>query len=181
MLAINLLPREEKQVIIYEEWRRLIRFFGISMCGALGIGMVGILPSYFPLALRIQELRRSLALEERALEDLKIKEAEISLRVARHRVEEIQKILDASGGASNFLKPFLDTMTMVSINAISGGRKGTFSMSGRAPTRRALLQFEDALRAAGKFQDIYFPLSNIVQEVDINFTVQGTLKEQYRW
>ena len=57
---------------------------------------------------------------------------------------------------------------------------GDVAVSGRAATRREILQFEDALRKSGRFESLITPLSNIIRNTDLPFIIQGKLKPEFR-
>lgn len=179
MLSINLLPIEEKRNIEREELRRLIRFLGMGIAAVFFIASALLLPAYFPIALERRELTRALAFEQDASE--KLTGASIgSPRSLRVRVDAIRSLSSGVGSASRIFGDLFAGAGDVRFHTISIKKDGTFALTGFARTRKELLDFEKAFRASGKFQEVFFPLSNIVQESNINFSAQGMLKPEYR-
>lgn len=159
--------------------RRLIRFFGMGIAGAFLGASALLLPAYLPVAFERRELARALVLEKEVSE--KLTGASIgSLRTLRSHVEAVRSLSLGAGAASRIFNDFFAGAEGVRFQTIRIQKDGTFALSGFARTRKELLNFEKAFRASGKFQEIFFPLSNIVQESNINFSAQGVLKPEYR-
>lgn len=180
MLTANLLPPVEKKNLALERTRRTISFFAALLGVIFIIGIFFILPSYFILTFEAKELLRSLAIEEAASRELAVNSVFDKASSVRKAMVAIRESGEISRKYSERLDDFfLVKDEAVSITTLNIRKDGNFSISGVAETRRSLLNFEGALRDSGKFQDISSPLSNIIPERNIHFTLQGKYKPVY--
>lgn len=180
MLTTNLLPLEEKKLIQREATRRIVQFLGAAVILAFGIGIILLMPSYIPLAFEKKELELEFLFEEEASNKLNITETLARIRKTRSNIETIRTSSLAPVKASDVLNQFFDGMNGVELRAVTLQREGGIVISGYAYTRNNLLDFEKKLRDSGRFQQIVSPLSNIVRDADILFTIQGALKPYYQ-
>lgn len=180
MLTINLLPSEEKKFVKLEETRRIILFFMGGLVIMFVIGSVFLSPSFLPLYLERKELERSLRLEEEARAALKVDEVFGRIRRFESAISSVRNFARVSPRASEILEELLAYAgSSILLDNVTVKKGGETILTGRAVARRDLLQFEKNLRDSGKFQEISSPLSNIVRETNINFTLQGKLKPAY--
>ena len=180
LLLTNLLPPEQKEVIWQEETRRLICFLAIEFGVVLMIGVSLLLPSFLPLTFERKELKRALAIEEEASRIIKVDEIAAKGRKVGFALSLIKTFHENASPATSLLGWFLGVKRSgVTITNIVSRKGGEVFLSGIAQTRRSLLNFEEALRSSGRFQEISSPLSNIIRDRDINFTIKGTLKSPY--
>lgn len=181
MLTTNLLPPQEKKAIWLEETRRLILFFlGLAAAGLLMLSAL-LLPSYLPLVIQRRGLEESLFLEEQAARRFQVRETLVGLEEILDKTNVIKSQATAPSRASDLLEQFLASagpnITIAFFGVKSGGE---VVLNGQAAGRRDLLQFEKTLRESSWFEDISSPLSNIIRETDINFSIRGRLKSVYR-
>ncbi|MBI2122465.1 MAG: hypothetical protein HYT98_05130 [Candidatus Sungbacteria bacterium] len=180
MLTINLLPSAEKEGVWHEETQRIIRFFTTGILSACALAIVLIFPIYFSLLLEERELERSLNVEEAASRNLNIDAELQKIRTAENRIKLIRDFISTPATASTMLEKFFEnTGSGITLISLTVKKQGDVAITGIATTRRNLLRFEKTLRDASMFQDISFPISNIVRETNINFTMQGKLKPPY--
>ena len=179
MLHSNLLPNEQKKIIVLEQWLYVIRFFGIAGSGILIVGIILLAPSYLPLYFQNQELERSLSLQRQAAQH--INSDDISQRVLQVKavIASLHQAMDRPSG----VLPIFDLLTAfqqgIVITTFSVDKNANISLMGNAATRNDLLALEQRLRDSSKFQDIASPLANIIQEANINFNFKGTLRPAY--
>ena len=179
MLSANLLPPNEKRAVAREEWRRVIVVIGASGLAALLIGSVLLVPSYIPLLFEIKSLGREHDLEQEASRIFE-------LDVIRQEVGDITRALDVVKHAAT-RRPHTRQLFDAVVRDASGITIASFtvrdavavSVEGKAALRGDLLAFEQMLRESGLFTQIVSPLSNIIRQADINFTLTGTLKEEF--
>lgn len=177
MLTINLLPTEEKKIVKLEETRRLILFFAGGLVGVFIIGSALLSPSFLPLYLERSELERSLRLEEEARAALKVDEVFGRIHRFESAISSVRNFTRVSPRASEILEELLaHAGSGIALDNVTVKKGGETVLTGMAQGRRDLLQFEKNLRDSDKFQEISSPLSNIVRETNINFTLQGRLK-----
>lgn len=179
MLTINLLPAEEKKLLVIEEWRRIAQFFGIGIAGVLLAGIAIFLPSYVRLFLHAQDLERALRFEEEASKELKVQETIVRARDVRTVFDSVRIFLNDGARGSPTLEFFFRDTPGITVLSIGVHKDGVIALTGFAGSRRNLLDFEKMLRDSGRFQELSFPLSNIVRESNIHFSIQGKLKSSY--
>lgn len=180
MLTTNLLPANSRRALWFEEVRQIIIFFAAGTIIILLIASSLLLPSYLPLFLERKELERKFMLEEEALQRLKVQETIVKIRSVKAAIVSLKNFVNTSGRASAILTSLLGkagqniTITIATVRSSS-----EVSFRGIARTRQDLLSFEAALRNSGRFQDIASPLSNIIQETNISFVIEGKLKPAF--
>ncbi len=180
MLTINLLPPEERKFVRYKEMRRIILFFAGGLVAVFVIGSVLISPSFLPLYLERRELERSLRLEEEAGRALKVNETFERIRRLESVISRVRNFARTPPRASEILEELsVLAGSSITLDNVTIKKGGETILTGMAPGRRDLLQFEKNLRDSDKFQEISSPLSNIVRETNVNFTLQGKLKPAY--
>lgn len=158
----------------------MIRFVGLEINFVWLVGVILLFPSFLPLALGRSELERIYRIETEAARGLKIEEVNARNQKLLLSIAAVSKATEESGRASSLVVGILAKQSSgVQLNNVSIRKNGDVMLSGIALTRQGLLDFEGVLRDAGIFQDISSPLSNIIREQDINFTMQGKLKPQY--
>lgn len=181
MLLTNLLPPEEKKMLHLEQSRRMIQFFCFTTTAVLSMGLVFLLPSYFNLWFQIKNSARALQSKQEAAREL---EAQKTLE----RVQRFQAVLASvqafAHGGAGFAEPieyFFRTAETYGalVTSITLKRDGSINVAGVGATRRGLLDFEKALRASNRLQNISFPLSNIIEERNAHFTLQARLRPEY--
>ena len=181
MLSTNLLPFQEKKALQYEDARRIILLFAVSLVGILLIGIILLFPSYISHMLERRELEYRLAVVDEAVNKLEVQRTLTRVASTKSALTMIQNFALISGRLPAFLHFFAAEKSGIRITTISAHRDATVTITGSANTRSNLLDFEKSLRDANMFQELHSPISNILREVNINFTFEGTLREHYRF
>lgn len=176
MLTTNLLPPSQQLNIARERWVRAVLFVTGSIGSVLIIGSVLLSPSYLPLLLEKQELERAHAAVQDKAQELHVQETLASINAVHSFLRTIHEIGNSNTSAA-FLHLLPDAQSSVTLSQLIIRNHGSVTMNGHAPTRNDLLRFEEQLRESGYVQDIVSPLSNIVQETDINFVLQAKIKQ----
>ena len=180
MLNTNLLPAQEKKNFVYEQWRRLILVLGGALAVGLAIGIVFVTPSYLPLFFQQRELERRLEIEQSAYQALRPRETEEQAKTIDLRVRKLKNAGAKPPAASRIFKTLLSgTASGITISSFSVEKNRNLALAGQASTRQDLLNFEQTLRASGRFEEIASPLSDIIQERAINFSMRGRAKPEY--
>lgn len=180
MLTTNLLPYQEKKFIEREKIRRVVRYFALLLSLIFLLGAILLLPAFLPVFFEKRELERSLLIEKNASAELGVDD---SLKRVRHLKSVLSSIrLQAAKPltASAFLRELRQTPESgIVISSLVIKKSGEIVLSGNARTRRDLLDLEKRLRESGLFQEISSPLSNIIRETDVSFTIQGKINPKY--
>ena len=98
------------------------------------------------------------------------------MRSISELVGSLKGAFQDDAAASSLIDSLFVAAGSLSLETIIVRPDGMLNISGRAATRRDLLDFEKRLRELNLFQDVLFPLTNIVQQRDIHFSVQARLK-----
>ncbi|TSC69436.1 MAG: hypothetical protein G01um101466_33 [Parcubacteria group bacterium Gr01-1014_66] len=178
MSATNLLPPAQKKDIRIEEWRRAIRYIGVvTLCTGI-LGITFLLPSYFDLIFRKDDTDRMLAQQKMAIADPDISKIRKRVNVLSDQFNGLAQILTRPQHVSDLLDYFfLRLPPTVSLASVVLKKNGQMEFTGTATTRNDLLAFEEILRKSGMFQEILSPISNIIRERDIQFTLKGIPKK----
>lgn len=181
MLTINLLPLSERSRVRAEELSRMVRFFGSVLMLSFIVAAVFLSPSFLPMIFEERELERSLALLEERAENTKSREITANARSVSKTLSEVGSAFERRARVSSIFSMFSDELPSgIEVLNLTVKENGEVVVSGRAATRREILQFEDVLRKSGRFESLITPLSNIIRNTDIPFTIQGKLKPEFR-
>jgi len=180
MLNTNLLLREEKRLIWFEEIRRITVFFTTLAAVVLSLGSMFLLPSFFVFFSQQRELEKLVKAEEEASRWLKVNDALLASKKVNSSISAVKEFLAGPQKVTVLFENLLGIVTpFITIAGIEIKNTGEVTLTGVAPTRSALLDFEKRLRDSGLFQEISFPISNIIREANINFIMQGKVKLKY--
>lgn len=180
MLSTNLLPAEEKQTVHLEEMRRTIVFLTGLAVLVFAAGFIFLAPPFLAVRLAERELIRLLAVEDEAVSHEEVRGTIVAARIMREAIAEARALAAEAPRSSAILERLLTSGEGIRVTSLIIRKDGTMGLSGHAATRAELLDFEERLRASDRFHEITFPLSNIVRERDIEFSMQGKLKPEYR-
>ncbi len=177
MLTINLLPSQERKIVEFAKTRRVMAFLAILASTLFLFASSLLLPSFLPLYFERRELERSLVLERMASAALKVDETVVRIRALQSVISTAKNSLSAPLKASFILDSILERLgNAITLTKLTVLKEDTIFLTGSAKTRRDLLNFEKMLRDSGQFQDISSPISNIIRDVDISFSIQGKIK-----
>jgi len=177
MLAVNLLPQEEKKIVRVTEARRAVMLFTACLLGVVAIGAVMLLPSYFSSYFFRKELEGSLAAAEQdAASRGAVRQILIEAKKIKNAVNEVRASLAVPGAGAEIMEKFSAPGEGVAVTSFFIRSGGDVAIEGRAGTRDQLLAFEQNLRASGLFLEVSFPLGDLVRERDIRFSARAKLK-----
>lgn len=169
---INLLPNSKKQVV-RAEYRRRVAVVALSLfLAASFFAFLFLVPSYLLSYLKLVSLEERAALFKKSIE-----EETAAKELARLETElSLLRVGETAPSASAFIEAVVkEKGAAVRLKQISYERRGKtakFDVSGSAATRASLIAFVDRLKARNEFEDVYSPISNLVKDKDITFTVQ---------
>lgn len=177
---INLLPVEEKKMVLNEYRFRMIIFslYMVGMCFA--VGAIALLPSYFLVSVKESIATKKLAM----IESLPVSQPDQETMGAIKDINaKISVINQAEQGQflvleNAFDQVILQKMPDIKLTAISYDveKDGTkqVSVQGFAQDRERLLLFRQALQNDPLFSAVDLPISNFVKEKDITFSLNLT-------
>jgi Tfp pilus assembly protein PilN len=170
---INLLPQEQKQVILLEEKFKLVLILGIIILAFL-VSFIFILIS-IKISLSAEMETQKINFEQKekelkvpALQDIENKITEANAAFSqldsfyhgqRDSIAVFEKIFNA-------LPPsiYLDNL---SFNSVSS----QVFIAGFSPSREILLQLKENLEKETSFSGVYFPPTDWIEPVNINFSL----------
>ncbi|MBI2639423.1 MAG: hypothetical protein HYW90_00825 [Candidatus Sungbacteria bacterium] len=173
MLNLNLLPPNEKRDFRYELYRRTVLFFGfwLSVYGVV----FGILatPAYFFAVFQLAEFERSRDAEIAALKESDAGAIEDKINVFNQRLQFMIKREEKKQSVVALITGiFSETPKDVEVSLVKVDvRRGEAVLLGKAKTRGALLQFIAALRKDPIVGNVSSPVSNIIKEENIDFSL----------
>lgn len=174
------MPPSEKEAVWYEETRRIFFFFTVLITIVFGTGSILLIPSLITLFVQQRGLEDLIKIEENVSRNLQVDEILVEAKKIGAAAAAIKEYLAQTPRATALLQGLLETVTpTIVLSGLDIKNSGEIRITGIAATRQELLAFEKRLRASGLLQEISFPISNIIQEIDINFIMQGKIKE--RW
>lgn len=172
VLSLNLLPPEEKFRLQYAMWTRAVIAIGGGLSLFLIAFIVLLLPTLFVLKAQEPALLDALNFERRAYGQ----EAPSMARDVR-ALNRLARLVNQHASQrvpiyTLLTETFRDTPTGVRLQEVSfqAGR-GEVAMAGFSSTRSALLEFIRALERSPRIASVSSPLSNLVRETDIAFTL----------
>lgn len=180
MLTVNLLPPKEQYHIRLGRKRRIIVFFGVLASAVFVSGTALLLPSYLFSRVHARALARNLGVEEDAASRNRAHEKASALRKSAAEVAKVRAFIAARQNAGDLLENFLRPDRGITIEAVTITKNGEVAIRGIAAARADLLAFERALRDSNVLESADIPLSSIIRESNIRFTVQGMLKADRR-
>ena len=170
---INLIPPAAYRQIVREYWARVITVGLFLLGSAFAVALVTLIPSYYLISIQMHVVENVVSESTEKLATYDVSESELT--VATERAQ-----LLAGGGAV----PFTEYQTTIerlagsqvhvtSVSFTRGLSKlGTVSISGTAKNRQGLASFRDALEAEKDFIRVDLPISNLIKDQDIPFTIQ---------
>lgn len=164
----------------YEKIGRIIRFFSSSLMLIGIIGSVLVVPSFLPMVLERREFVATLATLKVASRASDTGGELERVRALTARLTDLRQSLVAPARSAALLDLLIPAIPGMDVSNLTITPSGIVSISGRAASRRDLLSYEQGLRSSGWFQELASPLSNIVQETNVQFSLRGTLAPEVK-
>lgn len=174
---INLIPKEEKKRMTTDFYLRLSVVFMLMLSSSVFIACSAMLPAYF-LSLTKDSIANS------KLEGQKADPASSSRSQSLSEIKDLNSKLklveDAEKNKFQISEKVIQAILLkkssdIKITQISYEDNGTqgkkISLLGVAPSREALLQFQQALEDDPAFNNVDLPISNFVKDSDIQFNL----------
>ena len=179
MIDLNLLSPKSKKEIRSIKTFFIIKTISFRVASLLLLISTVLIFSFFLLNIQIKSLDSLLELE------LDIKEKEKIASIGEATKDLNQQINLASSVQneyilwtefiSNFTQLVPDGIIIKTVNF--NNLTNSFSVTGIADTREALLEFEERLDQSVYFENIVSPISNLTQRESINFDISASLTD----
>ena len=177
---INLIPKEEKKKMATDFYFRLLILFMFMLSFAVAVATISLLPAYF----------FSLVKDSTSLTKLQIQKNNIAPEMGEQSMATINDMNAKLNLVENAEKNKFPISTKV-INEILLNKTSnikivqiqyqydpiagkTISILGTAPSRQALLTFQEALQNDPAFKNVNLPISNFVKESNLEFNLSLT-------
>jgi len=177
---LNILPKEQKNVLKKEyQLRRIVVWLGLVFV-SLAVSLVLILPSYLVYRIKARDVRTELERSRKLLEaDFQSGDVAGETTRAIKNTEEL-KPFTAKTSVYSLLKIFESKPNTVRISEISflsqGVEASKLLVRGIAADRESLTSFARALESRPEFGSIDLPVSNFAKERSIDFSMTITIK-----
>ncbi len=175
---LNLLPQEEKKILIKEYNLRLSVTIVSFLCILLVIAGVGLFPSYVSQNSEINNLEEKKQEAEQKNSKASIDEAarlsasnKVLVDYLEVRVSEMKATYPAGKIISDIFAKKNDGIVIEAIEIVDK----QVTIRGKAATRASLISFHSTLRTQKEFKNASLPIDNIAKSVDAPFTIQIAL------
>ena len=179
---LNLLSLEEQSVIGREKLRRLsVAFFGVTAL-FIATGSVLFLPSFLFLSLEEPDILRQISISKESIEAERVRNAKAAIRITNERLATLflEKILESAPLSTHLLAIADRIPTGIDMNTITfDASKETITLAGIADSRNNFLAFVALLKNHSAFLSIDSPVTNLLVEHNLPFTLTITLNELY--
>lgn len=176
---INLLPAEARKGLARERFGRFLFVAGIALfcLSVSGAGLFGL--TFFSLNLQKNEFVRELEAAQKNPTLPRVKAVEASISQLNERLRFFSRSLKRENTVTRVLKEVIFVRTpSVVINEISFRGSAEFNVAGNAGTRNDLLEFIRRIEANDVVDEITSPISNLIKDRDIDFTLSYTVRQE---
>ena len=170
---INLLPPEEKRILIEE--RNFKEILILSMVVFFAFCSLSLILLFININLEGRVILQKVIWQQKKeeFESSRVKELEQEIIQLNQTLSGINDFYQRKFYLTDILGGFLEALPsqiyLTSISYQENNKK--ISLNGFSPTRAALLELKENLEKKESFQDIYFPPSNWISPLDIQFSV----------
>jgi len=173
---INLLPDEYKNLVEREYQGRILTGMLLFFIITVIISIIFLIPSYF-----ISQIEYSSALDRAEKNIPKSEPDSLGTSDIIKKINNGISLLRISSSDNKVLvNQLIDSLitkknSLISIKSINyemRGETAKIDITGVANTRESLLLFVDNLKKEKNFAEVYSPVSNLVKERNVDFSVQ---------
>lgn len=168
---INLLPLEEKKVILAEKTKKLILILALVVLFALIclIIILAFLKIYLLIQIDFQEVNLELTKKQAEGSELQIIREKI--KDSNTKFERADNFYEQKFSLEEALRKLIQTIPEgIHLTDLSYSKESLqILLAGFSPSRDLLVQFKKNLEEREDFQEIYFPPSTWIEPVNIDF------------
>lgn len=178
MLHLNLLPPEEKENLRYAmQSRALVAVAGVSLA-AIAVFIVLLLPAFFRISLQTADVLRALRIETEAQERTGIAAEIARIRAANHLAEAVLQERAGQRAVAPLIEAALGAVPpAVSLSRLRFKAEAReLTMEGLSSSRAMLLSFINDLKGLPAVAGVSSPITNLIRETDIRFTITVTFR-----
>jgi len=174
---INLIPPVARRNIVKEYWIRVITVW-LFLAGTAGlIVLLLLLPSYVLVLIQINSLEQVVAAT--SLKSSSYDASSVTLLVANQQAQLLANTPEVTPFSlyTSSLEKLAGTGIVLQELRFSrpASTAGTIKVSGVADTRQSLADFRDAIEANAYFSTVNLPISSLIKDRDLLFSMEITL------
>ena len=175
---INVLPDKAKKELVRERLFRFTIVAGSILFIILFIGTLLLWMPLFVLDLEERELKKKLTILSSAPALARVTEIENDLRLLNDKLDFFEKNNTRIFYASDIIQAILALqISGITLSSFDYDTKGfpreviPFRIRGDARDRKTLLTFTSGLRGSDLIENVHSPISNLLQDKDIEFLI----------
>jgi Tfp pilus assembly protein PilN len=171
---INLIPPAARRNVVREYWIRVISVWMFLMGTGFLVVAALLLPTFVLIRSQINVLSAASYMVAEKVASYDVSATELKLA-------STQAVILASAGTTTPFSAYLsliekNTGDGIQIRSVDFSRAGvsggTVVLSGESKTRQALADFRDLMESEGLFTKVDLPISNLIKERDVLFSMQ---------
>jgi hypothetical protein len=174
---INLIPKEEKKIMMMDFYSRLFILFLLMASFCMLVALIVILPGYFLSSTKDSIVNVKLETQKNEPLPLVGEQSLATIKDTNTKLDLVEK------AENNKFLPSVKVINAVLLNKRSDIKitqitytndpiKGkTISITGTAPSREVLLLFRQALEDSLAFKNVDLPISNFIKGSNIQFNL----------
>lgn len=169
MVLHNLLDQGRKKALMIEYGARLVVVLSILLSGAVGIGIVLLIPTYVLLSDTTERVAHG---GDENVANVESKNARATLNA----VASVQTLLDGVYGEEKVTEVVGEAFAIlpsgVRVSGFAYDRtKKHLQIEGVAKDRTTIVEYVDKLEEAPRFENVTLPIANLTKHTDIPFDI----------
>jgi len=178
MIALNLLPPEEKENLLSNRLSRKITLLGINFIALLAIFIFLLIAILFAINIKLKIAQDNLEVIQNNLKIEKFKNLQLTIKQINDEIDSLDKIQTNYRHYSEFLKDITAIIpSTIFVKKISIDTQNKVILEGWSQSRDSLLALQENLKKSNNFEKIENPLTNLVKPINIDFQLSFFIKE----
>lgn len=170
---INLVPAAGLKAVKNEYWLRVVSVWLLLFGTVCLVGTVFLLPSYISLSAQIYDAQNAVTRLHDSSTSFDLPTAQIV--VANNQAQLLTNDVQVAGLTTHIASVDSYVQSEITVTnyalQVSPDSTVTFTISGQADSRAALVAFRDSLEGHDDFLAVTLPLSNLISNQDIPFSL----------
>lgn len=173
---INLLPEQNKHTIAHRYHVEVVRMWCMQLAAVFAVGIVCLLPSV--VALQRGEIEREQRIAATTQEIARLEKNTTAVATIQRVNDRLRRVGNANPATPGVYERVVDIVQRerdgISVSSFTVDMRDSgiaVQIGGMAASRATLLGFVNSLEASKLFSSVSSPLSNLVKEHDLQFTV----------
>lgn len=178
MLKFNLLPPKEKTNIRFILWTRVARAIGFGLGSVLLVGLVFLMPTFFFIASQEGDLDRLIQVERQRMQRAGIADRLNQVKAINQLTTRVNAELTPSNSPFELTRDLLKIVPpdIAFTSFRYDPASSLVAINGFSPKRSTFLTFLHAVEAHPRVKAVASPVSNIIEEANVKFTLSVTLR-----